>query len=430
RTLALARERFYATAHRINALAEPSGVAGAIEALVAAGIPDGGTRLLDAETRIGRFVLGDGIAVAGVSDALRRLEARRAIFVSEPAAWAAAGSAIAEGIRGRGLPVEYIELPSGEAAKRLSVIEDAARALARLRVERSEPIVAVGGGGLGDAAGLLAALWQRGIPVIHVPTTLVAQIDSAIGGKTAVDLPEGKNLLGAFHQPAAVIIDVSFLRSLPERQRRAALGEAVKMAALGDEALFALLERDGEAIARGDVAAFESGAVAELVERAMWAKVDVVLADEREQGAATHGTPDPTTGPGRFALNFGHSAGHAFEAAGRYGSLLHGEAVAYGLRVALRIGVRSEITPPATATRVESLLTTLGLAPGRLPFPMDAVMDALGADKKHAGGRLRWVLTTGSGVIVRADVPDELVREVVGELLEPAASGAGGGATR
>ena len=260
RSLGIARERFYATAQRVNALAEPAGVAGAIETLVAAGPPAGGTRLLDAETRIGRFILGDGIAVAAVAEALDRLEARRAIIVSEPAAWAAAGVALADGLRAHGLPVEYVELPSGEAAKRLSVVEEAGRALARLRVERSEPIVAVGGGGLGDTAGLLAALWQRGIPVVHVPTTLVAQIDSAIGGKTAVDLPEGKNLLGAFHQPAAVVIDIAFLRTLPERQRRAALGEAVKMAALGDEPLFSLLEQDGEAIAHGDEAAFGSPA--------------------------------------------------------------------------------------------------------------------------------------------------------------------------
>jgi shikimate kinase / 3-dehydroquinate synthase len=437
RDLAAARERFYATAARVNALAEPSGVAGAIESLIAVGRPVGGTRVLDAETRIGRFVIGDGIAVAGVAQALDRLEARRAILVSEPAAWAAAGLALADGLRSRGLAVEYVELPSGEAAKRLSVVEEAGRALARLRVERSEPIVAIGGGGLGDTAGLLAALWQRGIPLIHVPTTLVAQIDSAIGGKTAVDLPEGKNLLGAFHQPAAVIVDIAFLRSLPERQRRSALGEAVKMAALGDERLFGLLERDGDAIARGDDAAFESGAVAELVERAMWAKVEVVLADEREQGAVM-GAPSGRSmprgglggglggraggtggGPGRFALNLGHSAGHAFEAAGHYESLLHGEAVAFGLRVASRLGVGLGVTPPQRADRVGTLLTDLGLGTGRLPFAIDEVIEALSADKKHAAGRLRWVLPTASGVELRTDVPDALVRATLEEMLEP-----------
>ena len=139
------------------------------------------------------------------------------------------------------------------------------------------------------------------MPLVQVPTTLVAQIDSSIGGKTGVDLAAGKNLVGAFHPPAAVVIDIAFLRSLPERQRRAALGEAVKMAALGDERLFALLEGDGDAIARGDASAFDSGAVAELVERAAWAKVQVTDADERESGADD----------GRITLNLGHSLGHS-----------------------------------------------------------------------------------------------------------------------
>lgn len=420
RSLLATRERFYAAGHRMNALAEPGGIAMAIEELVSAGIGPA-ARLLDAETKIGRFVIGDGIAAEAVDDALARLDARRAILVSEPGAWAAAGAAIADELRHRGRTVEVIELASGEAAKRLAVIETAARALARLRAERREPLVAIGGGALGDAAGLLAALWQRGVPVIHVPTTLVAQIDSAIGGKTAVDLPEGKNLLGAFHQPSAVIIDVGLLRSLPERQRRAALGEAVKMAILGDERLLELLESDGEAIARGDKAAFESGAVAELVERAMWAKVEVVVADEREQGAAG----------GRIALNLGHSAGHALEAAAGYEALLHGEAIAYGLRVACRLGVAMDVTPRDRADRTERLLDTLGLGLGRLSYAAGDVMGLLGTDKKHAAGHLRWVLPTTDGVVVRSDVPGELVAEAIASVLAvQGAAPAGAGSAR
>ena len=219
-------------------------------------------------------------------------------------------------------------LPQGEDAKRLSVIESAASELASLRVDRGDVLVAVGGGALGDAAGFLAAVYLRGIRFIQVPTTLVAQIDSSIGGKTGVDLPAGKNLVGAFHQPAAVVIDVALLRTLPERQVRAALGEAVKMAALGDERLFELLEEDGPALARADPAVLASGVLAELVERAGWAKVEVVLADERERNP----------GGGRITLNLGHTLGHAVEAAAGFGGLLHGEAVAYGLRAAIRIG--------------------------------------------------------------------------------------------
>jgi 3-dehydroquinate synthetase/shikimate kinase len=423
RSLLTNRERFYAAGHRMNALAEPGGIAHGIEELVSSGVPST-ARLLDADTKIGRFVIGDGIAAEAVAEALARLDAPRAILVSEPGAWAAVGASIADALR-PGLGVEVVEMPTGEAAKRLSEVEAGARSLARLHAERREPLVAIGGGALGDAAGLLAALWQRGVPVIHVPTTLVGQIDSAIGGKTAVDLPEGKNLLGAFHQPAAVIIDIGLLRSLPERQRRAALGEAVKMAVLGDERLFALLERDGEAIARGDDAAFSSGAVAELVERAMWAKVEVVLADEREQGAAG----------GRIALNLGHSAGHAFEAAAGYDGLLHGEAVAYGLRVAVRLGVALGVTPAARADRTERLLDALGPGMSRLPFTLVQVLDLLGADKKHAAGQLRWVLPTADGIVIRSDVPDELVREAIGSVLvaadaAPSRAGATGAAGR
>ena len=189
--------------------------------------------------------------MAGIHDALERLAARRAILISEPGAWAAVGSGHADGLRAAGWTVEVILLPQGEDAKRLTVVETAASELARLRVERDEPLVAIGGGALGDTAGFLAATYLRGVAVIHVPTTLVAQIDSSIGGKTGVDLPEGKNLVGAFHQPAAVVIDIRALATLPERQRRAALGEAVKMAVLGDERLFEVIEAHGPAIAAG-----------------------------------------------------------------------------------------------------------------------------------------------------------------------------------
>jgi 3-dehydroquinate synthase len=315
------------------------------------------------------------------------------------------------------MAVETIMLPRGEDAKRMSVVESTARELARLRAERSEPLVAIGGGALGDTAGFVAATYLRGVPIVHVPTTLVAQVDSSLGGKTAVDLPEGKNLVGAFHQPAAVVIDVALLRTLPERQLRAALGEAVKMAMLGDERLFELLEASGPVIARGDDAAFETGAVAELVERCAWAKVEVVTADEREANVRT-------------TLNLGHSLGHAVEAAGGFAGLLHGEAVAFGLRAACRIGEELGVTPPERAARANALLDRLELGVGRLPYPAAAVRDALGTDKKHSAGRLRWVLPTADGVVIRDDVPDESVERALGGLLEQGAPTIAGRAAR
>jgi 3-dehydroquinate synthetase len=410
RDLATRRERFYgAAAIRINGVPEVRGVVEAVEAAVTGARPIG-TRLLDAETSIGHVMLGEGIAATSAAEALRRLGARRAILVSEPGAWATAGAAIADALGVDGWQVEHVLLPRGENAKRLAVVEEAARSLASLRVERSEPIVAIGGGALGDAAGFLAATYLRGIPFVQVPTTLVAQIDSAIGGKTGVDLPEGKNLVGAFHQPAAIVIDVAVLGTLPDRQRRAALGEAVKMAALGDARLFELLETDGDAIARGDPGAVGRGAVAELVERAAWAKVEVVSADERERGAAG----------GRITLNLGHSLGHAVEAAAEYRDLLHGEAVAYGLRAACAIGEAIGVTPPDRARRIVGLLDRLGLGAEPLPYPMTAVLDHLATDKKHAAGQLRWVLPAADGVEIRTDVPAEVVERAAAGLLATA----------
>ncbi len=406
RSLAAARERFYAPAHRINGVAEVGSVLDAVEAIVSddGARPSAGGVLLDAATRIGRFVVGDRIAAATIDEVLRGAGARRAILASEPGAMDAAGRGIAADLAARGWTVEEVLLPQGEAAKRLAVIEETSRELARRRVERGEPIVAIGGGALGDAAGFVAATWLRGVPVIHVPTTLVAQVDSSIGGKSGVDLPEGKNLVGAFHQPLAIVADVGLLRTLPPRQLRAALGEAVKMAALGDERLFELLEADGERVAAGEASAFEAGVVAEVVERAGWAKVEVVLADERESGSRT-------------SLNLGHSLGHAIEAAAGFGELLHGEAVAYGLRGAARIGVARGATPPERAARIEALLTRLGLAVDALPYSPATVRELLLADKKHRGGRLGWILPTADGVTTDEEVPDDLIDRITAELL-------------
>jgi shikimate kinase/3-dehydroquinate synthase len=404
RDLGVARGRFYAAGSRVGGLAEMPAVVVAVEDLVL-GPPPSGTVLLRAETRLGRLVLGEGILAAEVAGALADLGSKRAILVSEPGAWAAVGEGLAKSLAAAGLEVERVLLPQGEAAKHLQVIEDAASQLARLRVERREPIVAVGGGALGDAAGFLAATYVRGIPFIQVPTTLVAQIDSSIGGKTGVDLPEGKNLVGAFHQPASIVIDIAVLATLEPRQRRAALGEAAKMAALGDERLFATLESDGPAVAAGDQAAVESGALAEVVERAAWAKVEVVLADEQETGVA------------RIALNLGHTLGHAIEAAAGFQGLLHGEAVAYGLRAAARIGEARGVTTSARAARIERLLDTLDLGKSPTGLDLHEVLAFMSTDKKHAGRALRWILPTADGHTIDAEVPDELMASVADGVL-------------
>jgi 3-dehydroquinate synthase len=397
RELATARARFYAAGTRVGGIAEMTSVVSTVEDVLLGAAPTG-TTLLRADTKVGRLVIGEGILAPELDATLRELGARRAILVSEQRAWAAVGTHLADELVGRGWPVNQVLLPQGEEAKRLSVIETAARELAHLRVERREPLVAIGGGALGDAAGFLAAIYLRGVPYIHVPTTLSAQLDSSIGGKTGVDLPEGKNLIGAFHQPVAILSDIAVLATVEPRHRRSALAEAVKMAALGHDALFDVLEREGQAIIAGDATATESGALAEVVELA-WAKVEVVVADERETA-------------GRISLNLGHSLGHAIEAAAGFRDLLHGESVAFGLRAAVRIGTERGVTPRALADRVEQVLDVLGLATAPLALDIDNVLEVLETDKKHAGGALRWVLATGDGYKVDADVPADLVREV------------------
>jgi shikimate kinase / 3-dehydroquinate synthase len=393
--LAAERRRFYAPALQLSGGAPTDAIARAVEARMADAARAGIT-VLRADTSIGRIEIGHGIAPVALSSALTRAEARRAILLSEPGAWEAAGAGIATALAAEGRTVETVMLPRGEDAKRMAVVEEACRELARLRVDRRETIVAIGGGALTDAAGFAAAVYLRGVALIHVPTTLVGQIDAALGGKTAVDLPEGKNLVGAFHQPEAFIADTAFLATLPARQRRAALGEVVKMAALGDERLLEVVESEGEQFTRGDNAALESGAVVEMVELCAWAKAEIVMADERESGQ-------------RRLLNLGHTLGHGIEAAAGYDAILHGEAVAYGLRGALAISSAMGLISRAHVARIEAALDRLDLAIEPPAVTAEAVMEHAASDKKHAMGRLNWVLPTDAGAVIRSDVPAEAV---------------------
>ena len=393
--LAAERRRFYAPALQISGTAALDSIMRTLESRLADG-PSTAVTVLRADTAIGRVEVGYGIAATAVSSALRRGEARRAILLAEPRTWELAGAQIAAALEADGWPVERILLPRGENAKRLNVIEETCRALAQLHVDRKETLVAIGGGALTDAAGFAAATYLRGVPIIHVPTTLVGQVDAALGGKTAVDIPEGKNLVGAFHQPVAFIADVSFNATLPVRERRAALGEVVKMAALGDERLLEVVEESGEAYARGDSEPIESGAVAEMVERCAWAKVEVVTADAREANV-------------RMTLNLGHTIGHGIEAAGGYKSILHGEAVAYGLRGAFAMSLALGLVAAERAERINLLLDRLGLGVEPPEVMRESVIDHMASDKKHSLGRLSWILPTDSGVVIRSDVPDSAV---------------------
>jgi len=388
------RARWYAAGEPVDATGRLTSVVARVEEVLLSP-PLRGTSLLRAETAVGRLTVGDADALPRLLEALGLLDARRVAIVSEPVAWRLHGERLAAAVTAAGLDVVPLLAPRGESAKTVAAYRRLVRAMAAARLERGDAIVAIGGGALGDAAGFAAATYLRGVPLVQVPTTLVAQIDSAIGGKTAIDIPEGKNLVGAFHQPRAIVADVSTLSTLPARQRRAALGEAIKYGALGDERLLDLLEVDAGRLVCGG-RPFESGAVAKLVERCAWAKVEVVASDQREHA-------------GRLALNLGHSIGHAIEAAAGYRRILHGEAVAHGLRGAVAVGMAVGVTPPGRADRIERLLAAAGLAQQPPGVPEAAVREHLRRDKKHAAGRLRWVLPTESGVVVRSDVPEDAV---------------------
>lgn len=341
--------------------------------------------------RLGRFVreVTDAQAVALVTDArVRRLYGARA----------------ARSLGRAGVRVVVVALPPGEGAKSPASLAPLWEAFARAGITRRDAVVALGGGVIGDLAGFAAATWLRGVAWVAAPTTLLAQVDASVGGKTAVDLAAGKNLAGAFHQPSGVLADPDVLATLPARQIRAGLAEVVKMGVAVDATLFRWCERNADALAAGSPRALE-----EAVRRSVRAKARVVLADERER-----------EGGARTALNFGHTLGHALEAALGYRRLLHGEAVALGMRAAVELSVREAGFAARDAARVDALLDRLGL-PRRWPaVPPARLQRALLVDKKRASSGVRWVLTPRLG---HASVPRQISGRTVRAVLDEARAG-------
>ena len=262
---------------------------------------------------------------------------------------------------------------------------------------RDATIVALGGGVIGDLAGFAAACWMRGIAFVQIPTTLLAMVDSSVGGKTAVNLPQGKNLVGAFHQPRAVVIDTSTLATLPDRELRSGIAEVVKYAAIADVEFFAWLEANADALLARD-----AQALAHAIAVSCRQKAGVVARDETEQGE-------------RALLNFGHTFGHALEAVAGYGQLLHGEAIAIGMCLAAKLSATRNLAPREDFDRLRGLLQTFGLpteVPGGVDF--DAVVAAMRLDKKNVSGRLRLILWRGVGrAEIVGDVAEDDIRGVL-----------------
>ncbi|MDE2802674.1 MAG: 3-dehydroquinate synthase, partial [Chloroflexota bacterium] len=295
------------------------------------------------------------------------------------------------------IPVHTFVVPAGENSKSLDTLALVYQWLAEQRAERGHFVVGLGGGVVGDLAGYAAATFNRGLPLVQAPTSLAAMVDASIGGKTAVNLEAGKNLVGAFHQPRLVVAEVDALDTLPERELASGWAEAIKHGLILDAELFETFEAHAEAICR-----LERPLADDVVRRSMAVKADVVSRDERE-----------TLGL-RILLNYGHTIGHALEAATAYGELLHGEAVAIGMTAAVRISRAMGLIGDDLVDRQDALLRRFNLPTSFPGADRDAVRQAMSVDKKTSAGSIRWVLLDGLGrSLTRNDIPAEVVEDAL-----------------
>lgn len=341
-----------------------------------------------------------GTGLLGKLDQLVEVPAHAstAMVVTNATVDALYGGEVRDALRRRGLSVHTVEVPDGESAKSMETLATLYHRFAAVPLRRDDLVVALGGGVVGDLAGFAAATWHRGVAVLQVPTTLLAQVDAAVGGKTGINLPEGKNLVGAFHQPAGVVADTATLVTLPSRERRAGLGEVAKYGFIADPVVLELLERRP-----GEATEGEPSLLAEIVRRGVAVKARVVSADERESGE-------------RALLNYGHTVGHAIEAMTDYTRYLHGEAVALGMVAAAHLGVRLGVSAPALVDRTVALLDGLGLPSGGVTLDPSRLWEHVVRDKKTRR-TVRFVVCREPGdAFVVDDVPREAVNAAVAAL--------------
>jgi 3-dehydroquinate synthase len=332
--------------------------------------------------------------------ALRRGDSSNAFILSSPRVWRNCGRAIAAKFPGRA-GRHPILFDDSESRKNLETVESIARQLIQAGADRHATIVAVGGGVVGDVAGFAAATYLRGVRLVHIPTTLVAQVDSAVGGKTGVNLPEGKNLVGAFYPPKAVIADPDMLATLPHREFRSGIYEVIKYGAIADPELFAFLEQRMSSVLRRDPAS-----LGWIISRSIAIKARVVSQDEREGGL-------------RQILNFGHTLGHALEAATGYRLFLHGEAIGWGMIAAAMMALSMNRLPLMDAFRIVRLVASVGPLPKVPAIPGAKLRAILAGDKKSRGGRVLWVFPRKIGKTVwGVEVPWKLIEKTVRSLPE------------
>ncbi len=327
-------------------------------------------------------------------------KARRLAVISNPLVYGHYGKAVEKSLKQAGFGVLTHLMGDGERAKSLKTAERALAFMIEHRFERNDAVIALGGGVVGDLAGFVAATYMRGVPYVQIPTTLLAQIDSSVGGKTAVNHPLGKNLIGAFHQPRAVVIDPKVLTTLAAREFRAGMYEAVKYGVIRDAALAEFITQN-----LSQLNELDSAALIHLIARCCEIKAEVVTADEREGGV-------------RRILNFGHTVGHALEAVTQYRRFKHGEAVGYGMQCAAAIAEKAGVLSATDATVIHRQIAALGKLPRLNDLAVNDILKAMQHDKKAAQGKLPFILPTCVGeVTIRDDIAPTIIRNAVRALL-------------
>jgi 3-dehydroquinate synthase len=324
---------------------------------------------------------------------------KRYVLITDSQVGALHGQRVLQTLRKMDLQVDAIDFPFGETSKNMQTCLQIVDRLIALRADRHSALIALGGGVVGDLTGFVASIYMRGIPFFQLPTTLMAQVDSSIGGKTGIDLPSGKNLLGTFYQPKAVFIDLTFLLTLKEREFKDGLSEVLKYGIIEDPDLLSLLEGQITALRAKDFTLLEK-----MISKSCRIKKRIVELDEKEVGL-------------RRLLNFGHTLGHAVEAESGY-ALSHGEAVAVGMVCAAWLSERMGYLPTSDRQRIESLLQSIGL-PHRIPgnLKTEGILSRLSKDKKKTGDVLPFVLLKRLGMpFINGGVPEGMIREVVEEL--------------
>jgi 3-dehydroquinate synthase len=330
--------------------------------------------------------------IGRAGELLQSLPSRRAVVVTNATVASHWLAPLRVALAAGGFRSEVVLIPDGETHKSLATLSDVLTRLLELAAERQTALIALGGGVVGDLAGFAAAIYQRGMPFVQVPTTLLAQVDSSVGGKTAVNHPLGKNMIGSFWQPRAVLVDTDCLRTLPDRELAAGLAEVIKAGAIRDRAFFDWL--DGAIAA---IVARDPGALERAIFESCRIKAEVVAADEHEIGE-------------RALLNFGHTFGHAIENAAGYGVWLHGEAVAAGMVIAGRLSTRVSGLGADEAQRLEALLARAGLPVVPPALPLRRWLELMSRDKKVDAGVIRFVLLERLGrAVIRAGVPDTAI---------------------